>query len=281
MQSQLLIAQPISNQDQQYTNIGLISPLDFPFNLFLNINQLIDPDVNIVYFFVYSIGQKRIAMWGVYDKRTQSFSIDGACKYSLKELNDAMKQWKNSNFLYTANTVRNRPAELINSYLGTPQLTYSDYLKYKFIIAYFNQLISQNELENRYPNLLSQIYNYIIRTYDVSPNEPEFQDDLSNYISSLVQQVTKYENNINRTDLNNQLLSKLNTNLQQILINITQRFYDSLKYGQLLSDAYYNSLQQCPQISQCQNAYESGCSFYFYGDIDSGYVNPQDPRLLL
>jgi len=123
-------------------NIGVIAPLEFPFNLFINLKNLLDIDQNFVYFFVYSLVQKRIEIWGVYIKSTQQFLIDGSCKYTTSQLYNMTKTWKNEDYLYIA-----RPFELIGKYTGQEQLTYSEYLKYKFIIGYFKGLITEGELD--------------------------------------------------------------------------------------------------------------------------------------
>lgn len=59
MEQQLILAKlPMNEQLDLSVHLGIIMPLKFPFNLFLNLNNLTDPDMNLVYFFIYALGQK-------------------------------------------------------------------------------------------------------------------------------------------------------------------------------------------------------------------------------
>lgn len=281
MQSQLLIAKPISSQDDEYMNIGVNFPIRYPFNLFLNIKQLIDINATLIYFFIYSIGENKIVLWGAYDKHTHDFMIDGSCRYRTNELYNMSKLWKSRDFVYTANTIENRPNKLINLYTGESQLDYSEYLRYKFFLAYFNGLITEEELETKYPGTIYVIYNKIYLDHDILPQDAEFTEYLQEYIDHIDVTVKNYEKNLNRTDLDYQLLNKLTSTLQQSVLDITTRFYDNLKNGRFLSDSYYKSLKECPTIDVCNKAYDSQCGVYYYGDTDLGYTNDRDKNFLL
>src|SRR3989337_152650 len=78
-------------------SIGVIHPLEMPYNFFINLNHLMDPDQNLIYFFVTIYGSKKIALWGTYNKRTQEFLFDGGCKYIPWQLSDMIQTWKGQN----------------------------------------------------------------------------------------------------------------------------------------------------------------------------------------
>ena len=81
-------------------NIGVVTPLTSPYNLFLNVKQISDPESELVYFYVYSFGKKKVILWGVYVKNTEEFIIEGGCKYAVKNLNKYLKEWKKRDYSY-------------------------------------------------------------------------------------------------------------------------------------------------------------------------------------
>ena len=159
-------------------------------------------------------------------------------------------EWKSNDFVYTGNSVKNRPAEIINGYLGQKQMDYSEYLQSKYILGYFDGLISEQEINFKYPGALDRVYNV----------NPEIS--LTDYLSGLRSTIQNYEKNINRIDLNNDLISLLNINLYNTVNNIIQGFYDNIKNGQFLD---------------YPNNQDSEHKFY-YGNIESGYLNENDMR---
>ena len=206
-----------TNLAQINEDLGIVVPLEFPFNLFLNLKHLANPSIRFVYFYIYSLGKKRIVIWGVYDESTQKFIIDGSCKYQTLELANLIKTWKNYDFTYVGNTVKNRPREVLSGYFNKPQMNYPQYLKGKFILAYFQKKISQEELLSRYPYALSEIYNTILAEDKDAPFN--FDLYLDECLFSLEKTLSQYEQNINLIDSNREISE------------IVNRFYDSLKYG--------------------------------------------------
>ena len=65
MQSQILLANPTTSEETDLTTIGIIIPLEFPFNLFINMKNLMDPDMNLVYFLYIHLVRKK-QFYGVF-----------------------------------------------------------------------------------------------------------------------------------------------------------------------------------------------------------------------
>ena len=302
----LVFAQPELAQQQSQENIslGIIQPLNFPYNLFLNLSNLTDPDSRFVYFFVYILGAKRIVMYGVYDKNTQTFSIDGACRYAPSQLATMVQEWKQHGNNYVANSVVNRPplaalrrqfeaqgftftgtGVTTSAFGGTPSgqtiTSQAEYVKDKYILGYYDNRISQEELDERYPGLLEAFIQQFEAATHPSMLMGDYDFKLTEYLADLSDQVRDYERNLNRTDLDRYLLPTLGQSIQEVVAKITQRFYDAVKTGQFETSTYYTALESCPDLQACEINPDAACSVYFYGDVTRGFANPQDRRLLL
>jgi len=271
----------IPNREQQNLSISIVKPLNFPYNLFLNLEELSDPNLRFVYFFVYVIGEKKIVLWGVYDKVDDKFYVDGLCRYVPSQLNMIVQRWKAHHQTYVANTVKDRPTEIINRELGYERTPYSEYVKNKYLLAYLDNKISREELENRYPGLYDE---FITKFEDQTGLIPGLSEDydvvLDDYIEDFRDSILNYENTINRTDLNSYTLQNIDPELYNKIVRITKHFYDAIKTGMYESI----SISPCPQIEDCDpNTYESGCELYFYGFgvANPNYYHPGDPNALL
>lgn len=304
----LVWAQPelIQQQNQVNLSLGIVQPLQFPYNLFLNFANLMDPDSRFVYFFVYELGAKKIVMWGTYDKPTQTFSIDGACRYASAQLATMVKNWKQQGVNYVANSVMNREPlknlmhaferrgfaftgrnvnqiseERAAALFNKPITSQDEYLKDKFILGYYDNKISEEELNRRYPELLDTFIRQFEATTKPSMLVGDYDWKLGEYLADLRDRVRAYEHGINRTDLDQYLLPTLGQNIQDAVAKITQRFYDAVKTGQFETNTYYEALSKCPDLQACEINPEAGCSVYYYGDVTRGFINPYDPRALL
>jgi hypothetical protein len=304
----LIWAEPELAQQQNQINLslGIVQPLQFPYNLFLNFSNLIDPDSRFVYFFVYELGAKRIVFWGIYDKVDQTFSIDGACRYAPAQLAMMVRNWKEHNVNYVANSVMirqplkslmktfqehgfqftgrqvtNLPSERYTNLATEPIQTYAAYLEAKFILGYYDNKISETELETRYPGLHDEFIQQFENKTHPSIVVGDYDWKLAEYLADLRDEVRLYEEGINRTDLDQYLLPKVEHDIQATVAKITQRFYEAIKTGQFETETYYRALSRCPDLQACQVNAETECSVYFYGDVQQGLVNPRDPRLLL
>lgn len=291
MQS-LVYALPERETAQKNVNIGIIQPLESPFNLFLNLHQLVDPDKRFVYFFIYSIGARKVILWGVYDKHGQDFHIDNACRYRTDQLYGATMHWIKLGYNYVGNTVLNRPEALISKYskegmsleeyqqkrglisqgegplaglasrsLDRPKMDYPEYVQKKYLLALLNGEISEEDY---------------LRKYQQLPDLPEDPYELYEYIFDLEKEIKKYEPTINRSDL-----GKVDQSLQVVLTKIMNRFNEAVARGTISTKEFESILQQCPYIQECNKSLTESCSVYFYGQPEYGLLYPEDVQALL
>lgn len=263
MQQQILLPKTDLQyaQHQQNVYIGVIEPLDFPYNLFINVKDVLDPDRNFVYCFVYILGAKKIAFWATYNKKERIFNIAGGCRYKVNNLLKMTHTWEDQGNKYVANAVKNRFEDVLAGYLGTSRLTYSQYLRLKFILAYYNKQIKLEELKQRYPEELDKfLIEFEQKTGLIEGLSEDYEETFNKYLENIGNQISTYENSINRVDLDR----SLNDRLYDATAKITQRFYDTVKKGEFQSDNYYTKLKDCPTLEKCQEDGEN-CEVYFYG----------------
>ncbi len=266
-------------------NIGVISPLTSPYNLFLNIEQILDPNSEVVYFFVYSFGKKRVVLWGVYLKENEEFVIEGGCRYTVSQLNKYINNWKGKDYSYIGNSVTNRISDVMARELGNKRWAYTEYLRYKFILAYYDNRISETELEERYPEEPDIFLENFYRKYDLSElvdTEIEITEQLELELSRLRNEITKYEKSINRTDLSMQFINSLPTKAVEEIRFLTEKFYEAIKLGRYTEGNYYTALENCPTTEECaQNYNTAGCEVVFYGDEGLGMLSSKDSTYLM
>lgn len=92
-------------QDKLDLFVGLKSPLNDPFNVFLRVSDL---EHNNIYFYAYSLGKKKVVLWGIYDRSTNEFLIDQACKYNVNDLKSLLEVWKKQKYSFFFSGVRDR-----------------------------------------------------------------------------------------------------------------------------------------------------------------------------
>lgn len=278
----LIFAVPQHKREVTDISISIVQPLKFPYNLFLNSTQLLDTDQNLVYFFIYTIGSKKISLWGTYNKETQEFSIDGGCRYDVNNLMTMYKTWKSQNFIYVSNTVKNRPKKIIGKYLNKEGMSYSDYKRYKYILSFIDNKITEDELEQYYPDAYVNFVNEFERLNDITTLNDEYDFVLSEYIAKISDIVRDYEKDINLLDTTRTLPSSLQNIIGDNIVKISNRFKKKMETGYFQSANFYDNLEKCPNISQChKNFYENGCEVYYYGDSEGEYLNPDDPQYIL
>jgi len=252
--------------------IGIVAPLPSPYNLYLNMKQILDPHSEEVYFYVVTYGEKRIVMWGRYFKDTEEFEISGGCKYSVEDLNKLTKTYKRRDYSYIGNSITNeRILEAQVRYgMRARSWGYDEYLRYKFILAFYEELISENELQQQYPDepyaFENEVYEYhkldILRD-DVS----ELERALKQEIHLLKEKIRKYESDINRMDLDWRILSSVTRETRDYIKYVTGLFYDVIKFGYYTEGKYYDNLDSCPSVEECVENYDvKGCEVVYYGD---------------
>jgi hypothetical protein len=267
--------------------VGLVSYLTDPFNLFLRLEDLENKDIDLVYFFVYSIGKKKIMLWGTYSKDNNDFHIEAACKYTTPQLMPIYRYWQNNNFRYIANVVVDRFTPKINEYLGRPGLMSMDeYKKKKFFLAFERGKIKKEDIDREigknYPEklydklLLKLIEEGKLDEATKEPLETEvFQDELEEYLNAIEKELKDHEKKINRLDIDRNLEAELSEETISQLINITQIFLKKMERSSLNDDKVYAWLPQCPQKDYCKGGVDGTCGVYFYG---THILDPRDLR---
>jgi hypothetical protein len=236
----------VSEDIHEELSVGLAQPLTSPYNLFLNLDQLINDDK--VDFFIYSIGAERKILWGVYDKLTRSFQIDSGCEYIPRQLYEITLNWTRFGFKYVGNTVVNRPQKLIQEYLGKlPDMDYEDYTQLKYLEAYLLGEITEEEYRYQYGSL---------------PLIPEEPNEYYDYFTNLQQTIQQFEKNLNRLDLNRMLLHKLTPSLKREVERITESFRNAVATGN------FSQLPQCPTYEECIVNPTESCQLYFFTEPD-------------
>jgi hypothetical protein len=246
------------SQETKTLNVGLIDRLDSPFNLFVNFDHLVDQNKRYIYLYIYSMGEKKIAGWGVYDRNKQIFELSGNCRYISPQLYPMTMNWISQGYKYVANVVTDRPTEIIASYLDTPTLSYDDYRKSKYILAYYNKEIDEAQLESEYLGIWEQV--------ELSYPDPL---ELIDYLESLKREMNTYELTINRVDITESLYKHP---YRELLKDITQKFYLHLHNSEITGKGYEKTLSQCPYLDKCKiDPSNEHCEVHFYehpDDID-------------
>ena len=128
--------------------VGLHSPLESPYNIFLRLSDL-ESNSDIIYFYAYSMGKQRVIIWGLYDRSNNEFVIDNSCKYHPNDLKIVIDTWKNNKYEYFFTAMKDRKHDRINQYI-----TYEDdrdkmiTLINDFKEIYLEKLISTGLLSN-------------------------------------------------------------------------------------------------------------------------------------
>ena len=263
-----------STLENEELNIGLVRPLASPFNLFLNFDQLINPDKLLVYFFVYSMGERKVVLWGVYDKPNQKFIVDGGCHYKGAQLLEITNRWKDRGYHYAANSVVDRITPTVAGYLGVDMWTYEKYVDMKRLYRYLIGEISDEAMVKQYGD-------YFL--YELVPVGVDLTDDyeLREFMLSLEAAIASYESQINRTDLSEGVMSRINRSVQKLLLEITERFDKQIQTGKFDLESYEKSLKSCPASDKCKinGKSPSECEVYVYGS--DGHLYEGDPDLVL
>jgi len=245
-------------------NVGLIRPIESPFNLFLNFEQLVDYEKRYVYFFVYSIGKRKVMLWGVYDKQNQDFIVDGGCKYKPIQLKVITDTWSRSGYKYVSNTVSDRITPTIANYLGNELMTYQDYVDKKRLLRYLTGKLDHKAMVKEYGK------NFL---FELLPEQidPTDENELGEYVEQLSRELTSYEELINRTDIDEGLLSVIGAPIRKMLIKITKLFDQALQDNKFYSDEYDNLLDACPDLERCRVEGGKSCSVYTFGSDRDRY----------
>lgn len=139
----------IEEQDNLDIYVGVTTPISAPFNVFVRQDDLMDDDNNYVYFYAYSIGDRRIVLWGVYNKETNKFTIDEQCRWQDRFLTDALKEWAAHNYTFGYSTTSNKITRRMNltGLSLTMEEAMSEYTSYKHV--FLAALVDDNVVQPR------------------------------------------------------------------------------------------------------------------------------------
>lgn len=286
MQQQLLLPREAADTRQMENYLGLVSYLTDPFNLFLRVADLENEDVDLVYFFVYSLGKKKIMLWGTYSKSEQDFHIEAACRYSVAQLMPIYKYWLSQDYSYVANAVVDRIGETLGKYGGKSRMSKEEYQKKKTFLAFERKEISRAQIprevganypEEIYDKLAFElIENEKLSSAEEQPLETKvFQLALQRYLRDIEKELQAHEASINRLDLKKEMNFKFSKRTLSELKQITQKFIRKIEKSSLTDDKVYEWLPACPAQESCRPGVDGTCGVYFYG---TQLLDPRDLR---
>jgi len=264
MQAQVLLNPTLKIQENNLLNeyVDVIVPLDDPQNLFLNLNNIMDPDSKDIYFFSYSMGKRKVVMWGYYNKNSATFTAEGTCRYNLVQLNAMLKVWRQNNYRPIGYSVKNKITKRVIKYLGLESgvIKRETYLMYKYVLAFYNGKVTKEQLVNRFGRNILDTIDDEVRKYSGKPVVNDM--DIYSYLDVMQDKVNEYESELNLTVVEQSIVRSFG----QIVQQLSQRFYDFIKTGK-----YLNSEAPCPDLEDCDDD-NPLCGSYYYG-IKEPYYN--------
>ena len=164
--------------------IGIDMPFTSPYHLFVKSTD-IDQGRDILKWICYSIGSKKIVLWGTYDKREYSFDLEGGCKYDLIDINKYLKVWK-KDYKFTYQTVYNRVKGRIDDFLDIKKFIADQdmYQQVKYFLlssedsTYFKDLKFKTYLQKPYETKIKNYLKDNMGDYKDISNEFSLKDSL-------------------------------------------------------------------------------------------------------
>ena len=164
-------------KDELDLYVGLRTGLDDPFNIFVRVADL-EENRSLLYFYAYSMGKKKVVVWGVFDRENNEFLVDDACQYNVNDLKTIVDSFKDNKYQFFFSSVRDRIAKRHEQNRLFSDRNYDLDLMNKFRTAFLQKLVKNGTLkgdvqefyENEYQEILSKIareaINAIIKTRD-------------------------------------------------------------------------------------------------------------------
>ena len=245
--------------------IGINLAMDNPFQLYLKKDDFLN-DRNTIHFISYSMGKKKILLWGKYMVKSMEFKYENGCKYQLKNLIPYMNSWKDR-YELAYQTVTNRIRGTMDAFSGIKRFVedYDTYVNLKYFLSSRKDSIYYKPNVNR-PDNISKFEKYLKdnnEEFKILLNEQALSDEDLDYdklifdanpIRFLEEQLQDYEDHLNtKTHI---------IHLKKLKI-INDMFYEFIKYGSFSNDVFYSSLKSCKSIEDCSNVYVSECDFLY------------------
>src|SRR5579872_962248 len=90
--------------------IGVIGIQEAPMNLYLRVDDLVNPEVRDIKFFVYTMGKKSIILWGYYDRKRKAFDLEGSCRPMLSQIGNLLRDFREWDFQLASFVYRDQTA---------------------------------------------------------------------------------------------------------------------------------------------------------------------------
>ena len=268
-------------QEKLDVYLGIAHGLSDPFNLFVNITD-IEENRNLIYFFSYSMGTKRVVVWGTYDKSTDKINVEAGCRFTSWKYISYINMWKDMNYQLHTTLTKNRINDRINEFsrrFSNPLKinNETDLKAWKYMMAYFDDNISEDDFMFLFDRLDTSKLSYNYENYNVgrSPildfydlfNIDDFTqgEELNNIKDDIEDQIIFYEKNrLNIID------NTSPDNIKDIIMRIVELFVDYISRSSYVGNESIKSLPICPQlISDCYpdelEDENSECSVFTFG----------------
>lgn len=164
-------------RDELDLYVGLRTGLDDPFNIFVRVADL-EENRSLLYFYAYSMGKKKVVVWGVFDRENNEFLIDDACQYTVNELKSIVDSFKDSKYQFFFSSVKDRISKRHEQNRLFSDRNYDLDLMNKLRTRFLQKLVKNGSLkgdvqefyENGYRDILSKVaseaMNAIVKTRD-------------------------------------------------------------------------------------------------------------------
>lgn len=278
-------------QEKLDTYLGIARGLSDPFNLFVNITD-IEENRNLIYFFSYSMGVKKVVVWGTYDRSTDKIEVESGCRFNSWKYISYINIWKDMNYQIHTTLTKNRINDRINKYLGKSGdplkiNNETDLKAWKYMIAYFDDNINEDDFIFLFDRLdISKLsYNYenynmgkspILDFYDLfNINDFTEDEELSNIRDRIENDIQSYEKNkLNIID------NTSSGTIKGIVMRIAELFVNYISRSEYIGNESVKLLPICPQlISDCDldelEDENNKCSVFTFGRYS---FSPKDER---
>lgn len=275
--------------------LGIISRIDDPFIVFVRLQDL-NLKHDYIYFFAYSLGLRKIVIWGKYIIATDKFHIQNACQYEVQELINLTRDFKNRLYVYTSNAVTNRIKDTMIKQEADYSLyqnkkfgftinrkeyfhNYDEYIITKYILAYFNRKIDEKQVEARLKEIkidlesvLEDFYLDFETEYYEQHKKPIDKNDtvkydilFDEYLSEKQTLVNEYEKHINIDTVDTKIRV-----LYPIIKLMSDKFKIYIQHSPYAKRVLSSGLPICPRKNECDSDNNNGsenhlCELYTWG----------------
>jgi hypothetical protein len=270
--------------------LGIGHGLSDPFNLFINVTDILEKR-DLIYFFSYSMGAKKVIVWGTYYVPDDKIEIEAGCRYNSWRYISYANIWKEMDYRIYDVLFKNKFTSLIDKYLDKSVIfneinNETDLKAWKYMLAYFDDNISEDDFVFLFDRLnISELsYNYehyingespLLDFYDLLGITDLTEDDeLVDIIHDVKKSISDYENKLNYID------DRSPNEIKSIVMRITKLFLDNIMRSKYVGSELIKQLPICPQnLNDCHpddlEDERNECSIFTYGRVS---FNKKDNR---